>query len=312
MLERALASILAQVEPRWEAVIVNDGGRRAPIDEIVEKHRERSAGRIRVLHHETSLGRWPAANAGVNASHAPFVVLHDDDDTWHREFLLRTSHYLEQHPDEWGVIARTEVVQEEYEDEDTLREIGRYVLEEHHDRVHATDMLKFNRFVPIGFLYRRALHDRVGLYDASLPAAADWAFNMRALTVHPLNYVDDEVLAYWHQRPGVKGIEGNSVFAAPADHRAADRTHRDNELRAYVESYGWGLPLYLSSLAEQSKLDNAEMTRRTDELVAGLHARLNTIDASLEALQHHLDRSLDTRIRGWLWRQKQRLRRLRR
>lgn len=316
MLRRALRSITTQDVEAWEAIIVNDGGDVEVLDGVVNEFVDVAAGRIQVLHHESSLGRWPSANAGVRNTSAPLIVLHDDDDTWHREFLGRMLQYLDDNPDEWGVIARTAVIHEQYKEDGSLHETWRYVLEDHHERVLAYDILKFNRFVPIGFVYRRALHERVGLYDETLPAAADWAFNMKALAVRPINYVSDDVLAYWHQRPGIEGIAGNSVFAATGDHRQAQRAHRDNELRSYIASAGWGLPLYISSLAEDRKRETSEIREdlakvHTEVQAAStdLQARLDRADAAIARLEHHLERSMDTRIRGFVWRQKQRIRR---
>lgn len=308
MLRRALSSILSQEEQRWEALIVNDGGSPAAVDEVIAEYAAAAAGRVRVLHHETSLGRWPSANAGVTGTSAPYVVLHDDDDSWHPEFLSRTVRYLDENPDEWGVIVRTDVIHEQYEEDGSLRETWRYLLEAHHDRVLTMDIVKFNRFVPISFLYRRTLHDRVGLYDASLPAAADWAFNMQTLALRPLNYVDDDVLAYWHQRPGVDGTQGNSVFAAPADHREADRAHRDDALREYIANQGWGLPLFLSALSERHKREAVEIKTENEAHLAELRAQIVGLDEAIARLQHHLDRTMDARIRGFVWRQKQRMR----
>lgn len=306
MLRRALKSITLQSFDPWEALIVNDGGEPRAVEDVVEEFRSVAGGRVRVLHNEHPTGRWPAANAGVTGTSAPFVVLHDDDDAWHPDFLKTTVAYLDAHPDEVGVIVRTEVVLEKFDDSGALVETGRYVLEHQNPEVLATDLLQFNRFVPIGFLYRRTLHDRIGLYDDELPAAADWAFNMRTMLLHQVRYAGSDVLAYWHQRPGIDGVEGNSVFAAPADHQFADRAHRDKELRAYMADHGWGLPLYLATSLERQRIAAEESEKR---LMHEMSTRFVELEEAVTALQRHLDRTLDTRLRGWVWRQKQHFRR---
>ncbi|MFE5409126.1 glycosyltransferase family 2 protein [Microbacterium sp. NPDC056569] len=308
MLRRALASITAQTFPSWEAVIVNDGGDPATVDEVVSELPAEHRDRISVLHNPSATGRWPAANAGMQATSAPYLVLHDDDDSWHPDFLARTVAYLEANPDEVGVIARTEVILEQFDDSGEIVETGRYVLEDHNPEVLATDLLQFNRFVPIGFLYRRSLHDRIGLYDASLPAAADWAFNMRAMLIHQIRYVDDQVLAYWHQRPGVNGVAGNSVFAAPEDHDFANRAHRDRALREFMAAHGTGLPLYLDAVFEAQRNAAEQSEQRVIAAVRESNARFDELKSALDALQRHLDRTVDARVRGWVWRRKSQLR----
>lgn len=310
MLRRALASIGGQTFRDWEAIIVNDGGTPEAVDEVLAELDASIRARMRVLHYARSAGRWPTANAGVAGTKAPLIVLHDDDDSWDPDFLTETVDFLANHPDDRGVIARTEVILEEYR-ADALVVTDRYVLEDHNPHVLLTDLLEFNRFVPISFVYRRTLHDEIGPYDQELPAAADWTFNMKVLLRQPIKYVGDRPLAYWHQRPGVDGVLGNSVFAAPLDHRIADGMFRDDALRSFVREHGLGLPLYLAQLFTNRDRSLEAAMEAGEAREVRLNARLDALEASLRTLQHHLDRTIDTRVRGWAWRQKRRLRGLR-
>jgi len=307
MLRRALSSILAQTLTQWETVIVNDGGDPRAVADVLAEVADLADGRVRVLDHPESLGRWPAANAGIAATSAPYLVLHDDDDRWHPEFLAETAAHLDAHPEDNGVIVHAEVIHERYEADD-LVETYRYELEDHNPEVLLTDLLEFNRFVPIQFLYRRTLHDVLGEYDATKPAAADWMFNLRAVALRPIPYSSARVLAYWHQRPGVNGVLGNSVFAAPVEHRVADRRHRDEELRAFINEHGAGLPLFLTSaFASRTREIQDAADRRAQEL----HERIDRLDDALAGLQRSLELTIDARIRRWVRTNRQRLRRKR-
>lgn len=313
LLRRALASISAQTFQDWEAVIVNDGGDPATVDALLAELDASVSARFRPLHHERSRGRWPAANAGVTNSTAPLLVLHDDDDTWHPDFLAATVAHLDSAPAENGVAGRIEVIIEA-EHDGVMVESDRYLLESHNREILLTDLLDFNRFVPIGFVYRRELHERVGLYDESLPAAGDWAFNLAVVTLGPVRYVSEQPLAYWHQRPHVRGVTGNSVHAATEDHDFANRAFRDQALRAHVQQAGIGMPLYTSATT-------MVLLRRLDELsdaVSRLEAHARSLQDTNDALRkqsdlilYNLSRTMDTRIRGWVVRQKMRLRRSR-
>ncbi|OUZ07292.1 hypothetical protein BHE97_17480 [Aeromicrobium sp. PE09-221] len=249
LLRRALRSITAQTFERWEAVIVNDGGDPTAVDLAIRELPEHHRQRVSALHSKTSRGRWVSANAGVLATSAPFLVLHDDDDTWDPEFLNLAVDYLDTHPERDGIVSRIEIVWEEEQD-GQLVATDRTMFQGQLSEPMLGDELLLNRFVPIGFLYRRSLHEELGLYDDQLPVVGDWDFNLKVLTRGPLEYLGDTPYAYWHQRRGHSGASGNSVIAASGDHKRFDALVRDQALRRYINEYGPGLPLYLSKFIE--------------------------------------------------------------
>jgi len=104
--------------------------------------------------------------------------------------------------------------------------------------------------VPIAYVYRRQLHDEVGLYREDVHAAEDWEFNLRVLRLHTIGYASDRVRAYWMQRRGQEGVLGNSMFVLADEHDRYDRMIRDEALRSYVAANGDGLPLYLARFVQ--------------------------------------------------------------
>lgn len=263
-LARALRSITSQTYADWHTFVVNDGGDPAPVADLVAALPAADRDRVTVLDQPSSLGRAAAANVGVRAATgtgASYLVLHDDDDTWAPSFLERTAAYLDAHPLAPGVVSRIEIVWEEPSG-DGYAETGREVFQGHvHDPLLG-DSLLFNRFVPIGFLYRSAVHDEIGLYDEELPVVEDWAFNVRVLAKWALHYLDDEPLAFWHQRPGLAGAAGNSVISVGTDHDKYDALFRDAALRAYVGEHGLGLVLYLTKFIDRRFVEVEEGLRR--------------------------------------------------
>ncbi|MBP2437563.1 glycosyltransferase family 2 protein [Microbacterium amylolyticum] len=256
LLERALRSITSQTLAEWECIIVNDGGDRDPVEALVSVLPPHQREQVRIIHHETPRGRWISANAGVLAATAPLLVLHDDDDTWHPEFLDRAASYLEREDNthRGGVVSRIEIVWEE-QTERGFVETGRDIFQPQLTAPTLSDALLFNRFVPIGFVYRRSIHQELGLYDESLPVVGDWNFALKVLTRGPLEYLGPVPYAYWHQRPGQGGNSGNSVIEAREDHRRVDAQIRDAALREYVQQHGIGLPLYLTKFIDQRLVD---------------------------------------------------------
>ncbi|MDR7185316.1 glycosyltransferase involved in cell wall biosynthesis [Microbacterium trichothecenolyticum] len=273
-LRRALRDIAAQTYPEWFVEIVNDGGDAADVDSAIAELAPDLQARIAVAHHGEPQGRSAAANVGMRRLHTEFVVLHDDDDLWHPAFLTRAVDWLDAHADDIGVVARTEIV---YEAESAghpgqFQEVGRAPFWEGLTDISYSDLLQINRFVPIAYVYRRSLHDEVGMYREDVHAAEDWEFNLRAAAKHHIGFLGGEPLAFWMQRVGVEGETGNSMFVLADDHRRYDATVRDEALRRYVAEFGPGLPLFLTRFIEvevsrivREQL-SAELDRRPSDL----------------------------------------------
>lgn len=249
-LARALASIAGQTLADWECVIVNDGGDPSAVDALIAALPAEHAARVRAVHHESSRGRWVSANAGVLATMAPLLVLHDDDDSWHPRFLERAADYLDARTDRAGVVSRIEIVWERRAG-DGFESVRREIFQPQLPVPTLADTLLFNRYVPIGFVYRRDLHAELGLYDERLPVVGDWNFNLKVLARGPLEYLADEPYAYWHQREDDKGPSGNSVIASHSAHTEWDALLRDEALREYVAEHGTGLVLYLTKFIDR-------------------------------------------------------------
>jgi glycosyltransferase involved in cell wall biosynthesis len=258
MLARALDDLLAQRFGDWAAVVVNDGGDASAVERVIANVDARSRGRISAIHHEHSAGRSAAANAGVRGVPGEYLVLHDDDDLWHPDFLQEAVDWLDRHAADGGVVARTEIVYER-ETVNGFEETGRVPFWPSLTGISYGELLQVNRFVPIAYLYRRSLHDEVGYYREDIHAAEDWEFNLRVASRHPIGFLGERVLAYWMQRPSAVGAMGNSMFVLEHEHEYYDRLIRDEALRGYVAGHGDGLPLFLARLVQD------EVARQLDE-----------------------------------------------
>lgn len=259
-LARAMRDILAQTYTGWHVVVSNDGGDSAATRDALEPFLDDLAGRITVVDVAAPHGRCAAANQGIRAVEAEFVVLHDDDDSWHPEFLATTVEWLDAHPDDSGVMVPIEIL---YERERR----GEYVVTDREPlwpgmtQITFLDMLQVNRAVPISFLYRRTLHDAVGFYDETLDAVEDWEFYLRVTLDHHIGFVVGRPLAYWALRPSARGHSGNSMFALGDIHERYDTIVRDRALREFTRQYGPGIPLLMAGLMERSLTRQAELMR---------------------------------------------------
>lgn len=241
LLRRALADVCAQTFSGWQLVVVNDGGDPAEVEKLIAEQ-PRLADRVTVLHNHEPRGRAIAWNQGLEAAHSEYVTVHDDDDTWHSAFLARTVAHLES-TGSVAVAVRSEVVWEHVDGEEIV-ERGREIFMPHLRSITLFDLIRTNRVVPIALLYRRSVHDEIGPVREDLPVVEDWEFNLRLAAAHPIEFLDGEPLAFWHQRREAEGTLANSVIDLQSDHRSEDLKVREEALQEHVHRYGLGALLY--------------------------------------------------------------------
>ncbi|WP_295827942.1 glycosyltransferase family 2 protein [uncultured Microbacterium sp.] len=287
-LRRALSDIGAQTFAEHRVIVVNDGGDPGEIEAIVAE----AAFDVSVLHIvDGQGGRCVAANRGVREAGTEYVVLHDDDDRWHPEFLSRTVAWLDATTSDAAVAVPTEIVYEEKRG-GAWAEVGRAPFWAGMQRISLTEMLSVNRAVPISVLYRRSIHDEIGWYDESLDAVEDWDLYLRILRHGGIGFLPGETLAFWTQRPDAAGLDANSMFALTEAHAADDARVRDRALAEWIGREGDGLPLYLASL-------HRELTSHIDGAIG--HA----LERFREEIRTDLRREIDThqplwsRLRRW-------------
>jgi glycosyltransferase involved in cell wall biosynthesis len=271
LLARALDDVLDQTLPDWHLIVVNDGGRPAPVDALLSAREASMQGRAEVIHVDGGTGSMEAAaNLGAQRARGEFVVIHDDDDTWDPDFLRVTVDALDAEPDAVAAAARTEIVFERI-DGDRQIELGRAPFVPPGEMVTMYDLLQTNRVVPISLLIRRRVYDEIGWYDPALRAVGDWEFNLRLVRHGHVLFVGDEPLAFWHQRPHATDATSNSVFGESLDHMQFDRIVRDRALKEYVDRNGIGGLLYLSKYIEETaRYYSLQQTiRRAFERVTG-------------------------------------------
>ena len=203
-LDRAIGEILRQKFRNWQLVVVSDQGNLPAIQQVMEAHSGPLAGRARLLHRERSVGMEAATNFGIANSTGRYIAVHDDDDTWHAEFLSKAVAYLDaSDAGICGVVAGTALVLERFEG-NRLVEATRRTLPLPTAPMTPQLLRKRNPFPPISFLFRRSAFEDVGPYREDLSALGDWEFNIRLAQRFRIGVIP-ETLAFWHIRRGVRG-----------------------------------------------------------------------------------------------------------
>ena len=92
VLWKAVESVVAQTEPRWELIVVDDGSTDCTLRLLEEFHDER----IRALS-VSNQGPSAARNRGAEIARAPYIAYLDSDNTWHPNFLETMLKAIEEH-----------------------------------------------------------------------------------------------------------------------------------------------------------------------------------------------------------------------
>ncbi len=271
LLRRAIGSVLAQTAADWRHVIVNDGGDRAAVDAMAAEFAGAYAGRLQVLH-LAHAGMQAASNTAIRETQSTYIAIHDDDDTWHPDFLAETTAFLDAAgPDSpyQGVISKTLRILERENPDGSFTELERQPY------VPLREISLFrigyeNPFAPIAFLYRRAVHDRIGLFDPRWDIAADLDFNFRFLQRHEIGVID-KPLAYYHWRDeSASGVNANTVTHQKERHGRILNELKNHYLRQAdtARSAAHALAFQLSAYAVENQWMTVEIRERAHESVA--------------------------------------------
>ncbi len=152
-LKEACASVLQQSHHDLELLIVNDGG------EMVLPSAD---PRVRVLNNQ-SRGAVPARNFGVSAAKGSLIAFLDDDDFW-----------IDQQHLEKALAAQADFY---FADGDMIFPDGK--IKPFAKNATAETLEHDNTILISAVCYKRSIHDKLGLFDETLPYYWDWDWYLR-------------------------------------------------------------------------------------------------------------------------------------
>ena len=229
-------------------VIVNDGGNKSDVESLVKEYEENFNGRLRIVHKETSSGMEAASNSGIVASESEYIVIHDDDDSWHPDFLEECVGFLERNKDIKGVISHSLKVIESVTDKDIIIE----KIEPFNNKLKTIVFFKlaaYNLFPPISFVYRREVFEKVGFYNEELPVLGDWEFNLRFISEYDICVIKKNLANYHHRLDRSASRYSNSVIGDKDEHFRYDTILRNKLLREDLKNNKLGIG-FISNIAK--------------------------------------------------------------
>lgn len=285
LLRRAIESIANQTYKDLILVIVNDGGTKKPVDDLVKKYSKQLKDRVKVIHNPKSLGMEGASNKGIKSVDSKYVIIHDDDDALHPDFLKETVAYLEENPnnipDLGGVVTYMELIYEKIEGE-KVTEVSREGCRNWIPELTLSQMAAGNLFAPISFLYKREAYKKTGgMYRTDLPVLGDWEFNLRFMLQYNIGLIPKEMAYYYHRVPNTNNNYSNTVVDGVNKHVLYNQLLRNELLREDIKQNRVGLGYLINQAPGTNKL--YEQMDQTHKLL--LDTR-NTLQHTHEIVEH--------------------------
>jgi len=258
-LRRAIRSIVDQTFQDYTHVIVNDGGDRGVLEKLLDEFDESVRANIQVFHRDTSSEAPDTIfNESIDRVDSTYFALHDDDDTWHPNFLEASTAHLEANNELGAVVARTDRIDEEQSDSGAIMELKRSHFLPDLKVINLYRQCIDNQLTPISTLYKRSSYNAVGKFDNSLPVVGDWEFGIRLLQKYDVDFIDPgHSLAYYHHRKPKSNSSGNTSFAGNEKHRYFVNKVMNKYLRNELAEGRLGVGYIMSQL----KYDQGQMAR---------------------------------------------------
>ena len=204
ILERAIASVLAQTMGDLELLVVDDGS----TDATPELLARISHPRLRTLR-TPHAGAGAARNAALAHAQGSLIAYLDTDNVWHPEFLeVLTGELADDEVLAYGGLHRF-LVEGTRED---WRIVGRRIDSRPFNPVA---MRRGSGIDTNAVLHRRAVLHEVGTFDEGLPRLLDWDLFARIALAHPfgVRHVDQVLCDYYYFPSSITATITNATMS---------------------------------------------------------------------------------------------------
>jgi glycosyltransferase involved in cell wall biosynthesis len=295
VVQRAIASVLAQTYQDFEIIVVDDGSTDSSAASVAALNDRR----ITLIRHERNRGGSAARNTGIRAGSAPFVAFLDSDDEWLPTKLERQLEVFERSSERLGLV---------YTGAERIfpdGSVSRYIPQRRVDLAGALLIVNVVGETSLGMVRRSAL-GAVGGFDESLPSCQDMDLWLRVCERFDADVVP-EVLVRVAKRDDSGRISANVPGAALGREMYCQK-HRQKliqrgVLHLYLRNSGWWLQRSFrdSRLARRFYLESLEANSAapfTYVLLLGTYVPMSWFD-HVAHYKHLIARFLRLRPETW-------------
>ncbi|WP_338571537.1 glycosyltransferase [Erwinia billingiae] len=288
LLARAIASVIEQTYANWHLYIINDGGDKKNVEKCVSLYKNTLENRVTILHHDDALGMEAASDSAVELIESEFAVVHDDDDSWEKEFLEECVDYLssESSNNYGGVVTHTTLIRESVSDSE-IKFIEECDFNNWYTEIDLYRLLGENTFAPISFMFRTKLFEEIGVFNKNLPVLGDWDFNIRALFTADIGVLPKKLAFYHHRVQSENNAYSNSVTQGINKHLRFNTLYRNSLLRKATKEAPWMLGFLINEAKSNHELNNriTGLEYRLDQLLSKSEKNISDMH---ELLHYHM------------------------
>ncbi len=166
-LPKTLDSILSQNFNDYEIIIVDGASADGTLD-IIKDYEKKFCGKLRYIS-ENDRGIYDAMNKGVQMANGEFLVVIGAGDWFENDAFEKAAGCAKSNPDVDAIFGKTRIWKGD--------------LKTNHVVQTGPEKLPVQPMQHPSLFYKKALHDKFGLYDESYRIAADYAFCLKAFYV---------------------------------------------------------------------------------------------------------------------------------
>lgn len=220
---RSIQSVMEQSYSEWELIIVDDGST-DHTEDIVKSVTEQDT-RVRYIPCPENKGQAYARNTGIQTARGEYIAFQDSDDCWMPDKLQRQMSMMEAHP-EYGLVYGQVVYDENgrlsvpYPPTDAGEQIFKACL-------------KQNQIGTPTMLVRKAVFDKIGMFDTTLAALEDYELALRITKHFSTGFIAAPVLKAYKSADSVSRDLGNHLIASSIILKKYEKDIRENHLWDY-------------------------------------------------------------------------------
>ena len=209
-LRQTVASILAQTWADFEFIIVDDGSTDSTFDLLANFAEQDS--RIQLLRNETNLGIVGSMNKLFRLARGTYVNRHDSDDISMPERYGQQVAYLDANPQVGMVTSQVEII----DAQGAPLDLDMYSGPTDNETIQQELLLR----CPIcqtSVMFRRALLDVTGLYDAMLEPAEDYDLWLRMAEITQITRLPGPLCQYRYHTESITHRRSGTQFRHTAE-----------------------------------------------------------------------------------------------